>query len=111
MVFSYASEHTIVGVLLQKNSQNVEHPIAFFIKVLRDGVLKYDIMEKHAYDLVKYLKDFRVYILHSHMVAYVPSNVVNSIITQLDPEDKRSKWITMMLEYDLEINPTKLVKG
>ena len=76
LVFSYASEHTIAGVLLQKNSQDLEHPVAFFSKVLRDGELKYEIMEKHAYALVKSLKYFRLYILHSHIMAYVPNNVV-----------------------------------
>ena len=73
--------------------------------------MKYDIMEKHVYSLVKSLKDFRVYILHSHIVAYVPSNVVKSILTQPDLEGKRDKWIDVLLEYDLEIKPTKLIKG
>ena len=56
LIFSYASDHTIAGVLLQKNSQNVEQPIAFFSKVLRDGELKYNIMEKQAYALINSLK-------------------------------------------------------
>ena len=60
LIFSYASEHTIAGVVLQKNNQNTEQPIAFFTKVLRDGELKYDIMEKKAYYLVKSLKYFIV---------------------------------------------------
>ena len=68
-------------------------------------------MEKQAYVLVKYLKDFRVYILHSHIVACVPSNVVKNILTQPDREGMRVKWIDFLLEYDLEIRPTKLVKG
>ena len=54
LFFSYASEHTIAGVLLQKDNQSVEQPIAFFSKVLRDGELKYDIMEKQAYALVRF---------------------------------------------------------
>ena len=78
---------------------------------MRDGDLKYDIMEKHAYSLVKSLKDFWVYILHSHIVAYVLSNVVKGILAQLDPSGKRDKWIVVLLEYDLEIKPTKLMKG
>ena len=32
LVFSYASEHTVIGILLQKNNQNVEQPIAFVWK-------------------------------------------------------------------------------
>ena len=109
--FSFTYEHTIPGVLLQKNQHNAEKPIALFNKVLRDGELKYDIMEKKAYALVKCLKDFRVYISHSHIIAYVPNNVVKNILTQPDPEGKREKWIAVLLEYDLEIRPTKFVKG
>ena len=67
-------------------------------------------MEKQPYALVKCLKYFRVYILHSHIIAYVPSNVVTSILTQPDPEGKRDKWIDVLLEYDIEIKPTKLIK-
>ena len=48
LIFSYASEHTRAAILLQKNDQGGEHPIYFFSKILRDGELKYDIMEKQA---------------------------------------------------------------
>ena len=68
-------------------------------------------MEKHAYALVKSLKDFRVYILHSHIITYVPNSIMKGILTQLDPEGRKVKWIAMLLEYDIEIKPTKLVKG
>ena len=81
----------------------MEQPIALFSKVLRDGKLKDDIMEKYDYALVKSLKGFRVYILHSHIIAYVPSNVVKNILTQPIPEGKRAKWIAVLLEYDLDI--------
>jgi hypothetical protein len=111
MIFSFASEHTIAGVLLQKNKQNLEQPIAFYNKSLRDSTLNYNIMEKQAYALVKALKEFRVYILHSHVIAFVPNSAVKDILTQPDPEGRREKWIAVLLEYDLEIKPTKLVKG
>ena len=97
-------------VLLQKSPKGQEQPIAFFSKPLRDAPLKYNIMEKQAYALVKALKDFRVYILHSHIIAYVPNIVVKDILSQ-DPDGKRGKWIAVILEYDLEIKPTKLIKG
>ena len=79
--------------------------------MLRDGELKYDIMEKQTYALVKSLKDFRVYILHSHVIAHVPTVAVKGILTQPDPEGRREKWIETILEYGIEIKPTKLVKG
>ena len=111
LVFLYASEHTVAAVLLQKNDRGEEQPIAFFSKILRDGELKYSIMEKQAYALVKALKYFKIYLLHSHIIAYVPCSVVKSILTQPDPEGKRAKWVTVLLEYDIEIKPTKLIKG
>lgn len=30
---------------------------------------------------------------------------------QTDPEGRRGKWIATMLEYNLEIKPTNLIKG
>jgi hypothetical protein len=56
IVFSFPLEHTIAGVLMQKNHQNQEQPISFFSRSLRDSTLKHNIMEKHAYALVKALK-------------------------------------------------------
>ena len=67
--------------------------------------------EKKSYALVKALKDFIIYILHSHITAYVPSNVGKSILTQPDLEGRRDKWIAVLIEYGIEINPTKLIKG
>eukprot|EP00253_Pinus_taeda_P016485 PITA_16485 len=111
IIFSFASQHTIVVVLLQKDDQGNEKPIAFFSKALRDEPLKYQIMEKQAYALVKAIKDFRIYILYSHVIAYVPSPIVKNILTQENLEGRRGKWIANILEFDIEIKPTKLIKG
>lgn len=49
IIFCSPSKHTITGVLLQKNREGYEQPIAFFRKDFRDSSLKYNIMEKHAF--------------------------------------------------------------
>eukprot|EP00253_Pinus_taeda_P023995 PITA_23995 len=87
ILFSFTSEHTMAAVLLQKRDDH-ERPIALFSRAIRDAALKYNIIEKQALALVKALKDFRA-----------------------DPEGRRGKWIAALLEYDVEIKPTKLVKG
>jgi hypothetical protein len=69
----------LLQFLLQRNEENQEQPIAFFSKSLRDSELKYNIIEKQAYALVKALKSFRVYVLHSKIIAYVPSSTVKEI--------------------------------
>jgi predicted MarR family transcription regulator len=89
----------------------LEHLIALFSRYLSDDEIRYEIMEKHSYALVKSLKSFRVYVLHSKIISYVPSSTVREILIQHDINGNRSKSIVDILEFDLEINPTKLVKG
>ena len=78
--------------------------------MLHDAELKYNILEKQAYALVKSLKAFRVYMLQSHITAFVPAAAVKDILIQGDSEGKRGKWIAKIQEYDLDIRPTKMIK-
>lgn len=109
--FSYASNQTIAIVLLQKNNDGFEQPISFFSRALRDAELKYNLIEKQAYALVKSLKAFRIYIVHSKVIAFVPNIIVKDVLLQLDMEGKGGIWISKVLKFDIEINPTKLIKG
>ena len=68
-------------------------------------------MENKAFSLFKSINDFRVYILYSHIVACVPNLVVKDILTHGGPDGKREKCIATILEYDMEIKPTKSIKG
>ena len=99
------------AVVLQKNDEGLDHPIAFFSKTLRDAKRKYDPIEKQAYALIKSLNNFRIYILHAKVIAYFPSAAVKDVLTQPDIDGKRAKWIAKLIEFDVEVKPTKLVKG
>jgi hypothetical protein len=56
-----------------------------FNKALRDVELKYSGMEKKAYALVKSLKYFRDYVLHSKILAYVPTSSIKGH-THIQPD-------------------------
>jgi len=71
--------------------------IEFFSRNIRDTTLEYKIIEKKALALVKAIKDFRVYILHSHTIAYVPNAAVKEIPVQNDPKGRRGRWISTLL--------------
>jgi hypothetical protein len=111
LIFFFSLNDTLAAILLQKNTDGMEQPIYFFSRELRDAEVRYDIMEKQAYALVKSLKAFKLYILHSIIIAYVPSASVKEILIQLNIDGKRSNWIAKILDFDLEMKPTKLVKG
>lgn len=110
-IFSFASEETLVAVLLQVDEGGSEHPVAFFSKTLRDAKLRYDSIEKQEYALIKSLKSFRVYIMHSKIIAYVPSAALKDVLTQLDADGRRARWIAKLIEFNVELKPTKLVRG
>jgi hypothetical protein len=61
--------------------------------------------------MVKSLKDFRTYVLHSKIIVYVPKSVVKDILVQPDSDGKRGWWLDNIHEFDLELKSTKLVKG
>lgn len=79
---------------------------------LKSHELKYSQVEKHAFIVVKALKNFRFYILHSHSVVHVPNVAVKSMLTQQDVGcNTKGTWVAKTQEYDIEIKPTKLVRG
>jgi hypothetical protein len=81
IIFSFSSQDTIAGVLMQKDVDDYEHPIDFMRKVLRDSELNYSITEKQAYALVKSLKNFRNYIGYNKIKAYVPYPAIKDVLS------------------------------
>ena len=89
----------------------MNNPFIFYNKTLRYEPLKYNLVDKYDYSPEQVLKDLWVCILHSHIIAHVPTNAVKDILTQPDPKGRRGKWIIVLHEYDLDIKPMKLIKG
>ena len=46
ILFSFTSKHIIVSVMLQKDEQDFEKPIAYFSWTMHEAPLRYEIMEK-----------------------------------------------------------------
>ena len=55
--------------------------LPFFSKTLRDSEMKYSILDKQAHALVKALKFFRIYVLHSKVISFVPNAAVKDVLT------------------------------
>ena len=41
----------------------------------------------------------------------MPSTSVKDVLTQPDVDGIRTKWIAKLIEFNIELKPTKLVKG
>ena len=97
--------------MLQTNDQGQDQPIAYMSRALQASELKYHILEKQAYALVKSLKHFRTFIGYSKVIGYVPSSAVEEVLSPAKGLCERGRWVDKIQECELEIKPTKLVKG
>jgi hypothetical protein len=61
--------------------------------------------------MVKALKSLRPYVLHSKIIAYVPTRSVKDTLVRPDSDGRRGQWLAKIQEIDLEVKLTKLVKG
>jgi hypothetical protein len=60
--------------------------------------------------MVKALKAFGTYVLHSKVITYIPTSSVKDILVQPDNDGKMGRWLAKIQEFDLEVKPMKLVK-
>lgn len=51
-----------------------------------------------------------MYVLQSGITTFIPTTAVNDILVQGDSKRKMGRWIAKIQEYELDINPTKLIK-
>jgi len=68
-------------------------------------------MEKQSYALVKSLNHFKSYVGYSRIVSFTPHPTAKDILSQHDCLGTSGKWVSKIQECDLEIKPTKIIKG
>lgn len=110
-LYTFAFDHSLAGVLTQRNEEDQEKPIAFMSAPLKDAELRYPILDKQAFALVRTTMKFRHYILRSEIIAIVSDSAVKNLLAQYELGDKRGNWVYALLEYDLTVQPMKIVRG
>ena len=73
--------------------------------------LNYAKMDKHAYTIYKYVKNFRPYLLKSRTKVIFPYAAIRNVLIQRELSEKRAHWMIALQEYDLEIKPAKIIEG
>ena len=68
-------------------------------------------VEKQGFVVFKSLKHFRPYLLKTRTKVIIPHPSVRALFVQKEMGERRGNWITTIQEFDLEIKPTKIVRG
>lgn len=110
IMYVFSRHYSIVVVLTQKDvEKGSEHPIAIHSKTLKEYEAKYNFVEKKTLAIVKGLTKFRNFITYNNTTVYVAHPSVREYIMEGDITEKRENWITNILEYDIDVRPTKII--
>jgi len=73
--------------------------------------LNYPNVEKQGFVVFKAIKHLCPYLLKARMKLIVPRPAVRALFVQKEMGEQKGNWITALQEFDLEINPVKIVRG
>ena len=109
VVYTDASGQGIGGVLMQKDRQNIEHPVAYFSRKLDKHQLNYSPIEKECLAIVLTLTHFAVYLNNGHTtLVYTDHNPLAFLSKMKDKNQKLLRWSLLLQEFDICI---KHVRG
>jgi hypothetical protein len=81
ILYYYTSTHTLSTILMQENDEGIQALIAFMSTLFKYQEFRYSQMENFAYTVVRAMKNFRFYVLHSHSFVYILNYGVKYILT------------------------------
>jgi len=110
-MYTYGYEQSITAILAQKDNQKKEHPIAFHSQTLHKHQAKYSFIEEQVFSIMIGLKKFKHYVSQNKILIYTIHLDVRNYVIQGELGEGKAGWITRIMEYDVEIIPTKLIKG
>ncbi len=73
--------------------------------------IRYSYVKKKVLSVIRALKKFRHLLSHNKVQLLVSHATVKDFLLNKDINEKRAGWITRVMEYDVEIKVSNLVKG
>jgi hypothetical protein len=82
LLYTFAPDHLLAVVLMQKDEQGDEYPVTFMSTGLQGVALNYTLVDKQAFAFHKSIKQFKPYILKNHTKVIIPHPEVRSLFIQ-----------------------------
>ncbi|KAH9326344.1 hypothetical protein KI387_006522 [Taxus chinensis] len=83
----------------------------FILQSLEDYEVRYSFIEKQVLAVIRGLKKFKHLVSNNKIQLLVSHAGVKEFLLSKDLNEKHARWITRVMEYDIEIKVTKLVHG
>jgi hypothetical protein len=104
-----ASDVGVGAVLIQEDSNGIDHPVCYFSKKLNKHQRNYSTIEKECLALILALQHFEVYISSapSPVVVYSDHNPLTFIDKMKNKNQRLLRWSLFLQEYNLNIRHIK----
>ncbi len=101
-----ASDVAVGAVLVQDDSANVEHPVAYFSKKLNKHQIRYSTIEKEALSLLLALRHFDVYVNSGcySLEVYTDHNPLTFVSKFHNQNRRLTGWYLCLQEYSINIH-------
>ena len=109
ILYTDASGGGVGGVLMQKDDNGVERPVAYFSRKLNKHQLHYAPIEKECLAIVMSVAHFAIYLNNGHVTTlYTDHNPLAFLDKMKERNQKLLRWSLFLQEFNLDI---KHVKG
>ena len=103
-----ASDIAFGGVLIQKGSDSLLHPVGYFSDAVQKSQMNWSPTTKEAFALVLAVRHWHVYLAGQKFTLNSDHNPLVYMRNQKDPRGKFARWILELEEYDYVV---RYVKG
>ena len=103
-LYTDASKIAVGAVLLQRDTEGVEHPISFFYKKLSSAQRNFSTFERECLAVVCALEHFRVYLLSRPFRLRTDNRAFQWLFSKEPKASARiSGWLATLIEYPMQI--------
>ncbi|XP_026420190.1 uncharacterized protein LOC113316187 [Papaver somniferum] len=95
-VYTAFSDTAVGALLAQEDDEGIEHPIYYFIRILRDAELRYPKEEKACLALIHSIQKFRHYLLSNKVILISKSDPAKFLLLKLVLMGRSAKWLLQM---------------
>ena len=92
-----------IGAVLEQESENGPHPVAFASRKLSGAERNYPVHERELLAIVYALKEWRPYLHGSRFVIKTDHHPLRYLDTQTNLSKRQMRWMETLQEYDYEI--------
>lgn len=96
--------------MVQPNKEGSEHPIALFSQSLEAYEVNYSFNEKNVLSTIRSLKKLKQLVSNNKIQLVVSHVGVKDFLLNKDLNEKRESSITRVMDYDIDIKVTKMVR-